>query len=85
MNATSGGGKIMPTLESIVSVDPEVMSGTPVFAGTRVPVKNLLDYLAAGDPLERFLDHFPSVRREQAVAALEIAADLLRAHARPAR
>ena len=75
----------MPTLESIVSVDPEVMSGTPVFAGTRVPVKNLLDYLAAGDPLDRFLDHFPSVRREQAVAALEIAADLLRTLARPAR
>ena len=75
----------MPTLESIVTVDPEVMSGTPVFVGTRVPVKNLLDYLAAGDPLERFLDHFPSVRREQAVAALEIAADLLRTHARPAR
>ena len=69
----------MPTLESIVTVDPEVMSGTPVFAGTRAPVKNLLDYPAAGDPLERFLDHFPSVRREQAVAALEIAADLLRA------
>ena len=75
----------MPTFESVVSVDPEVMSGTPVFAGTRVPVTNLLDYLAAGDPLERFLDHFPSVRREQAVAALEIAADLLRTHARPAR
>lgn len=75
----------MPTLESIVTIDPEVMSGTPVFAGTRVPVKNLLDYLAAGDPLERFLDHFPSVRREQAVAALEIAGDLLRTHARPAR
>jgi uncharacterized protein (DUF433 family) len=75
----------MATLDSVVSVDPDVMSGTPVFAGTRVPVKNLLDYLAAGDPLERFLDHFPSVRREQAVAALEIAADLLRTHARPAR
>ena len=85
MNVTSGGDKAMPTLESIVTVDPEVMSGTPVFAGTRVPVKNLLDYLVAGDPLERFLDHFPSVRREQAVAALEIAADLLRTHARPAR
>jgi uncharacterized protein (DUF433 family) len=85
MNVRSGGDKIMPTLESVVTVDPEVMSGTPVFAGTRVPVKNLLDYLAAGDPLERFLDHFPSVRREQAVAALEIAADLLRTHARPAR
>lgn len=75
----------MPTLESVVSVDPEVMSGTPVFTGTRVPVKNLLDYLAAGDPLERFLEHFPSVRREQAVAALAVAADLLRTHAHPAR
>ena len=75
----------MPALDSVVTVDPEVMSGTPVFAGTRVPVKNLLDYLAAGDPLERFLDHFPSVRREQAVAALDIAADLLERHARPAR
>lgn len=85
MIQTPTGGTNMPTLESIVTVDPEVMSGTPVFAGTRVPVKNLLDYLAAGDPLERFLDHFPSVRREQAVAALEIAADLLRTHARPAR
>jgi len=75
----------MRTLESIVTVDPEVMSGTPVFASTRVLVKNLLDYLAAGDPLERFLDHFPSVRREQAVAALQIAADLLRTHAHPPR
>ena len=73
------------TLESIVRVDPKVMSGTPVFTGTRVPVKNLLDYLAAGDSLERFLDHFPSVTREQAVAALELAGDLLIEHARPAR
>ena len=73
------------TLESIVRVDPNVMSGTPVFAGTRVPVKNLLDYLAAGDTIERFLDHFPSVTREQAVAALEVASDLRTAHARTAR
>jgi len=56
-----------------------------VFAGTRVPVKNLVDYLAAGDPLERFLDHFPSVTRDQAVAALEIAGSLLTARAHPAR
>jgi hypothetical protein len=49
-----------------------VLGGTPVFAGTRVPLRNLVDYLAAGDPLERFLDHFPSVTREQAVVALEI-------------
>ena len=75
----------MPTLESVVRCDPEVLGGTPVFAGTRVPIKNLVDYLAAGDSLERFLDHFPSVTREQAVAALELANDLLTARARPAR
>ena len=75
----------MPTLESVVRTDPEVLGGTPVFAGTRVPIKNLLDYLAAGDSLERFLEHFPSVSREQAVAAIEIAKDLLTARARPAR
>jgi uncharacterized protein (DUF433 family) len=75
----------MPTLESVVRCDPEVLGGTPVFVGTRVPVKNLVDYLAAGDSLERFLDHFPSVTRDQAVAALELANDLLTARARPAR
>jgi uncharacterized protein (DUF433 family) len=75
----------MPTLESVVRSDPDVLGGTPVFAGTRVPIKNLVDYLAAGDTLERFLDHFPSVTREQAVAALELANDLLTARARPAR
>jgi uncharacterized protein (DUF433 family) len=75
----------MPTLESVVRSDPGVLGGTPVFAGTRVPLKNLMDYLAAGDNLERFLDHFPSVTREQAVAALEIARDLLTARATPAR
>lgn len=74
-----------PTLESLVRCDPDVLGGTPVFAGTRVPLKNLVDYLAAGDPLERFLDHFPSVTREQAVAALEIAGDLLASRAHPAR
>jgi uncharacterized protein (DUF433 family) len=75
----------MPTLESVVRSDPAVLGGTPVFAGTRVPVKNLLDYLAAGDTLERFLDHFPAVSREQAVAALSVAGDLLSSRARPAR
>ena len=74
-----------PTLESVVRCDPEVLGGTPVFVGTRVPLKNLVDYLAAGDSLERFLDHFPSVTREQAVAALEIAGDLLASRAHPAR
>ena len=75
----------MPTLESVIRCDPEILGGTPVFAGTRVPFKNLVDYLAAGDGLERFLDHFPSVTREQAVAALEIAGALLTSRANPAR
>ena len=74
-----------PTLESVVRCDPEVLGGTPVFAGTRVPFKNLVDYLAAGDPLERFLEHFPSVTREQAVAALEFAGTWLASRANPAR
>lgn len=75
----------MATLDSVVRSDPDVLGGTPVFAGTRVPIKNLVDYLAAGDNLERFLDHFPSVTREQAVAALELAHDLLTTRARPSR
>lgn len=73
------------SLESVVRCDPEILGGTPVFAGTRVPIKNLVDYLAAGDPLERFLDHFPSVTRTQAVAALKIAGEFLTARANPAR
>lgn len=67
--------------EKVVSRDPEVVSGELVFAGTRVPVKNLVDYLKAGDTLDVFLDDFPSVTREQAVAYLEMsveAADTLR-------
>jgi uncharacterized protein (DUF433 family) len=61
-----------PTLESVVRCDPDVLGGTPVFAGTRVPLKKLVD-------------HFPSVTRDQAVAALAIAGDLLVARAHPAR
>jgi len=57
----------------VVHSDPEIMSGVPIFVGTRVPVYNLFDYLEAGDPLEKFLTSFPSVTREQAVAALELA------------
>ena len=53
--------------------DREILGGTPVFRGTRVPVKNLIDYLEAGDSLDTFLDEFPSVSRAQAIAALEIA------------
>jgi len=57
--------------DEIVHSDPEIMSGEPVFVGTRVPVRNLLDYLEGGDTLEEFLDDFPSVTREQAIAFLE--------------
>ena len=49
----------MPAADSVIQVDPEILGGTPVFRGTRVPVKNLLDYLAAGDALDQFLDNFP--------------------------
>jgi len=59
----------MASLESVVHSDPEILGVTPVFCGTRVPVKNLLDYLAAGYSLDQFLDDFPSVTRDQAVAA----------------
>jgi len=65
------------TVEQVLSSDPEVQGGAVVFAGTRVPLKNLIDYLEAGDSLEEFLDDFPSVTREQAVAALELAKDTL--------
>jgi uncharacterized protein (DUF433 family) len=56
-----------------VSIDPEVMSGTPVFAGTRVPIQNLFDYIEGGDDLSEFLEDFPSVSREAAVALLQMA------------
>ena len=61
--------------------DPEILGGTPVFQGTRVPVQTLLDYLEGGDTLDDFLDGFPGVSREQAVAFLEMARDALLAEA----
>jgi uncharacterized protein (DUF433 family) len=63
----------MERRRDVVHIDPEIMSGTPVFVGTRVPLYNLFDYLEAGDSLDKFLASFPSVTREQAVAALELA------------
>jgi uncharacterized protein (DUF433 family) len=57
----------------IIHSDPQILGGTPVFVGTRVPAQALIDYLEGGHPLDEFLDHFPAVRREQAIAALEIA------------
>jgi uncharacterized protein (DUF433 family) len=63
----------MTNLQSIIHSDLDILGGTPVFIGTRVPVKTLLDYLAAGDPLSQFLNHFPSVRHDQAIAVLQFA------------
>ncbi len=62
---------------AIVVVDPEILSGTPVFAGTRVPVRNLLDHIEAGDSLDVFLEDFPGVSREQAIAFLEQSANAM--------
>ena len=69
---------------TVVHSDPEILGGTPVFVGTRVPVKNMFDYLEAGDSLDDFLRSFPSVTREQAVAALERAREALVSDAHPA-
>lgn len=69
---------------SAISSDPAIMGGTPVLAGTRVPFQTLLDYLESGAPLEEFLEDFPSVSRDLAVAALNEAGDLALAHARAA-
>ncbi|WP_052050442.1 DUF433 domain-containing protein [Leptolyngbya sp. KIOST-1] len=74
----------MTTGARVIHSDPDILGGTPVFVGTRVPVKTLLDYLEAGDPLDEFLNHFPSVQREQAIAALELAKQMLLAYANPA-
>ena len=63
--------------ERVIVIDPEVMSGTPCFRGTRVPFKNLIDYLEGGHSLNEFLRQFPSVTHEMAVGALEEAKDSL--------
>jgi uncharacterized protein (DUF433 family) len=63
----------------IVSRNPEIMSGQPVFAGTRVPIKALTDYLEGGETIDEFLDDFPSVSRDQAIGFLELARERLSA------
>jgi uncharacterized protein (DUF433 family) len=65
------------TTAAIVVRSPDVMGGAPVFAGTRVPFQTFIEYLEAGDSLDTFLDHFPSVSRAQAVGALEFAKGLV--------
>jgi uncharacterized protein (DUF433 family) len=63
--------------QAVICRSPDVMGGTPVFSGTRVPVQTLLDYLETGDTIDEFLLGFPSVRREQVIAFLEQAKDRL--------
>ena len=59
-------------VKDLIEVDPEKMSGAPVFPGTRVPINHLFDYLEAGDPLDVFLEDFPTVTREQTLGVLEL-------------
>lgn len=71
----------MPLPEPLITSSTDRLGGTPVFAGTRVPVQTLIEYLEAGDSLDVFLDEFPSVSREHAIAVLELAKRALVAHA----
>jgi uncharacterized protein (DUF433 family) len=74
----------MKPVTSVVHRDPDILGGTPVFVGTRVPVQTLFDYIEGGDTLDEFLVQFPSVTREQALATLDLARDSVLADARPA-
>ena len=64
-------------IKDIVNIDPERMSGTPCFTGTRVPINHLFEFLESGETLDEFLDQFPTVSREQALAALELSKESL--------
>lgn len=64
-------------IRTLITIDPDILGGTPVFTGTRVPVESLFDHLEAGVPLDEFLDDFPTVSRAQAVALLDAASKLL--------
>jgi uncharacterized protein (DUF433 family) len=74
----------MHTTTPLIHSDPDILGGTPVFAGTRVPIGTLLDYLEAGDSLSEFLEDFPTVTRVQAVEALRLARQMLVPHANSA-
>ena len=75
----------MSVPQPVIHSDPDILGGIPVFVGTRVPVRNLIDYLEAGDSLDTFLDDFPAVTREHAIAALELAHEAMVAGAHPPR
>ncbi len=72
----------MARLSDILHSDPDILGGTPVFVGTRVPIQSLFDYLEGGETLDEFLRQFPSVKRDQVVAALDLARATLLAGAR---
>jgi len=78
------GSRLMTSKPPVVHSDPQILGGTPVFVGTRVPVQTLFDYLEGGETLDEFLREFPSVKRDQAIAVLDMARDSLLAGARPA-
>ena len=67
--------------ESVVKIDPEIMSGAPCFAGTRVPVQNLIDYFEGGDSIDELLEDFPTVSRQQVISFLEEAKESVLARA----
>jgi len=75
----------MPVTPTAIHCDPEILGGTPVFAGTRVPFRNLIDYLERNHGINEFLDSFPTVSREQVVAALEAAHEAVSALAHSSR
>ena len=73
----------MMRLDEVIHCDPDILGGMPVFVGTRVPVQSLFEHLESGETLDEFLHQFPSVKREQAIAALDLARASLLASARP--
>ncbi len=75
----------MPITAAFIHSDPEILGGMPVFVGTRVPLRNLIDYLERDHSVDEFLDSFPTVSREQVVAALEAAHEAVSAHAYSSR
>ena len=75
----------MPSVNAVAHSHPEILGGVPVFVGTRVPFRNLIDYLEGGYSLDEFLDAFPSVKREQVIAALEAAHEAVTGRAHSSR
>ena len=75
---------MMRAIREVVHSNPEILGGTPVFVGTRVPLRNLIDYLEGGETVDSFLNSFPSVARDQAEGALELAEQVLSDGARAA-